>query len=650
MFNGTKRHAKIKLPKPVVGVNHPFRNPKNHKLLLEYVQQRLMEGKEFRDARLARLVSADKKVAGWMRHTDEDQARVNKMESTGQPQGVTMNLPLSFVHLDDMMTYFATTFAPNRGMFYHSATPDDTSEATQIVTLMNNHAIYAGYFREVLLTILSILKYNSGGFHVAWSSDMGPKLQKSANGTDEVVEETRWQGNRLEAIDLYNFFYDNTVHPTKLHQDGEYAAMVTRRSQYWLQEKASRGLFYNCESALAAGEKTGEFTYYRNPPQEAHLDSGHASRGGVDWVGILTQRDSMATGDHELATVYIRLNPTEFGLIDGNASSRDHYELWRFTVLNNATIVDATFMSNIHGFIPCFMGVINDDLMGTSQKSWAEVLSPLQDFASFLLNTHVYATRKNIWGLTAYDPSAIDLKSIPEGEVSARIPLKPAAQGKDIRQFIWEASGTLDTKQTMQDMEGVMNLINQFFPTQALPSQIASIDRAVDSQVAAVTQGANRRQQKAARLLDDTLFRNMRFAMYYNIIQYQPETSEVMDFFTGKTVQIDLNALRNTNLPYIIGQGLKAIDRQAAVSMMQQIIFALIQAPQAAQGIDILGLIDYWTSMMDVDVNMKQFVIQQPAVDPNAPVDPTAAGAAEGIAPATNPQAITAPIYAAGAE
>jgi hypothetical protein len=45
-----------------------------------------------------------------------------------------------------------------------------------------------------------------------------------------------------------------------------------------------------------------------------------------------------------------------------------------------------------------------------------------------------------------------------------------------------------------------MGLVNQFFPTQSLPSQIASIDRAVDSQVAAVQQGANRRQQKAARL------------------------------------------------------------------------------------------------------------------------------------------------------
>jgi hypothetical protein len=72
--------------------------------------------------------------------------------------------------------------------------------------------------------------------------------------------------------------------------------------------------------------------------------------------------------------------------------------------------------------------------------------------------------------------------------------------------------------------------------------------------------------------------------MYYNILQYQPDSSEVTDFYTGKPVKIDLASLRNTDLPFIIGQGLKAIDRQAAAQMLQQVIFALIQAPQAAQG------------------------------------------------------------------
>jgi len=637
-------HAKLELPKAEVLPIHPFRNPKNHQRLLEYLQARLLQGKAARDSELGRLATIDKNVAGWQRLSDDDKVRADKKDRDGTPQAITMNLPLSFVHLDDMMTYFAATFAPNRGMFYHTGKPDEVGEANQIVTVMNNHAIYAGYYREVLLGIYSFLKYNTGGFHVNWSKEQGPKLSRQPDGTDKLDSELTWQGNRLEAIDVYNFLRDASVHPTRLHCDGEFAAVAKMRSYYWLQNKASQGYYFNCESALESFDGSSNCTYYVNPPVEAMMDVDQS--GGTNWKAILTETTAGNNKGFELVDIYIKINPTEFGLVPSAGAagkSRSRYETWRFTVLNNKFIIDATYMNNIHGYLPYFLGLLNDDLMGASQKSTAEILQPLQDFASFLLNTHVTATRKNIWGLIGYDPSAIDLKSIPEGEVAARVPLKPGAQGRNINEFIWEHGSSLETKQTLQDLGGVMDIINQFFPTQSLPSQIASIDRAVDSQVAAVQQGSNRRQQKAARLLDDSVFRNVRFAMYYNIIQYQPDGGEVTDFYTGKPVKIDLNALRDTDLPFIIGQGLKAIDRQSAASNLQQIIFALIQAPQASQGIDLLGLIDYWTSMIDIDVDMKQFVIKPGT--PEAGAAAAAGGEQAGIAPATNPQALSEPIY-----
>jgi hypothetical protein len=92
---------------------------------------------------------------------------------------------------------------------------------------------------------------------------------------------------------------------------------------------------------------------------------------------------------------------------------------------------------------------------------------------------------------------------------------------KDIRTMIQHDNNTLDTKQTLRDLQGMMGIIDQFFPTQSLPSQIAGIDRAVDSQVAAVQQGSNRRQQKGARLIDESMLRPMRCSMYYNIVQFQ---------------------------------------------------------------------------------------------------------------------------------
>jgi hypothetical protein len=648
---GDMRYCKVPLATPTVHQKHPYRNPENHELLLQYLRARLTLGKHARDQELSRLVRIDKNVSGWMKLSDEDKKRDQKKERDGTPVATAMSLPLSFVHLDDMMTYFAQTFAPNRGMFYHTGKPDETSEALQIVTLMNNHAIYAGYFREVLLTLFSLLKYNRGGFHAHWAKESGPKIAGTGDATT-VENSVQWQGNRLEAIDLYNHLCDPMVHPTKLHTDGEFSGVASLRSYYWLQQQAANGVYFNCNAALNE-QKAGvsECKYYRNPPAEAQFHTNDSGGSGTNWVNVLSMAPEYANyGGFELVHTYIRINPTEFGLVEAkDKATRNRYEIWKLTLLNDQWIIGAEYMSNMHNYIPHFMGLLNDDLMGVAQKSVAEVLQPLQDFASFLMNIHVAGSRSAVWGTTFYDKSVIDLSQIPAGEVAANVAIKPAGQGKDIRNAIFKHNAELDTRQTMSDLESLMGIINQFFPTQSLPSQIASIDRAVSSQVAAVQQGTNRRQQKSAKLLDDTVFRNVRFALYYNIIQFQPDEQDVVDFFTGKAVKIDLKALRNTDLPFIIGQGLKALDRQAAADALQQIIFALIQAPAAAQEIDLLGLIDYWTSMIDIDMDMKVFYRQQVATGPGAGIGdnggpPLEEGTAP-IAPATNPQSITAPIY-----
>lgn len=657
-YGGQERvpHAQIDLPKPQVGLTHPFINEKNHQKLLEYLEYRLMAGARARDARLDRLVSIDKAVSGWMRLSDDDLKRQEKVKDDGIPLQIDVNLPLTFVHLDDQMTYFAATFSPTRGMFYHSGKPGETGSASQIVTIMNNNAIYAGYYRETLLGTYNLLKYNFGGFHVEWKREQGPKVEKGANGQDTLQQELVWQGNSMKAVDVYNFLADSSVHPTDLHKDGEFAAVAYTCSEFWLRRQAGLGLFFNVESELKSSDGRNMYRYYKNPPKEAMIEQDQST--GTDWRAVLSAVDVTPMGEGiELVKIFINLNPTEFGLLTGSAAerkTRSRYEQWRFTIMNGRRIIDATYMNNVHGHLPFYMGVLNDDAMGPSQKSNAEILNPLQQFASGLLNTHVKGTRKNIYSTTIYDPSKVDVSGVKNGDVAARLPLKREAAGTDVRTVWHQMEAKVDTRQTMGDLESVMGLISEFFPTQSLPSQIASIDRAVKSQVAAVQQGVNRRQQKGARLLDETVMRNVRTGMYYNILQYQNDESEVQDFYTGNTIKVNLAQLRKTDLPFIIGQGLKAVDRQAAQEQLRELIFTLIQAPQAQQmpdgsRIDMLKLINHWVGMMDIDIDMEQFRIAAPQP---AAVDPTTgqpvAGAEGAITPATAPGALATPIYGGG--
>lgn len=610
MYNANANYADIKpakipLPKAPVTAQHPFKSKANHQKLMEYVMPRMLVAREARDGRVERYAQIDKQVYGWMQLSTEDKKRRVAKERTGKGGVTEMNLPISYVHLDDMMSYYAQIFAPSQGMFNHKGKPDETAEATQLVTLMNNHAIYTGMYRDVIRTLFNLLKYNEGGFHGYWFQDYGPVLRSNAEGTQDVQEEIRWQGNKACALDVYNTFYDPHVDIAELHKEGEYCAIVEKKSHFWLQSRAAKGIYYNVDEALQCTDDKIDESFYRCPPEEAQLK--YDESGGTDWKSVVAgQQIHSAKNGFEILKVWIRLNPTEFGLVPAEQrAARNRFEIWQVTICNGQWIIGAQWMNNIHGYLPCFMARINDDFMEEATKSTAEILNPLQDFASHLLNAHVKATRRNIYGTTIYDPSIVDLAKIPDGEVSARIPVKATGYGKDLRLAIWNDQKQLDTKQTLQDLEYTMGLLNQFFPVQALPSQIAGIDRATNEQVAAVQQGTNRRQQKGSQLLDISLFRNLRFAFFYNIIQYQPNNVSVSDFH-GRPITIDLNAIKNTDLPFIIGQGLKVLDRQAAAQTIERVTFALLQSQQADQ-VDILGLITYMVNMMDIDVDLNQF-------------------------------------------
>lgn len=648
MFNEKLTHARFDLPKPDVHAGHPLRNDKMHDRLLDYLVTRLRLGKEGRDQRIRKYTQIDRDVAAFLKLDDEDRKRQMDHERTGSPQATKVSLPLMFVHLDDMMTYYAQTFAPNRGMFYHSGDPKETEEATQLVAIMNNHAVYAGYYRQLLRSIWAILKYNVGGVWNSWDRQYGPSIEATEVGT-RVGQKLVFAGNCIKAIDMYNFLCDPAVEMVNLHKDGEWVAEASMVSHYGLKSKCLEERYYNCETALDGPTQGVAAEYYKDPPMESRLDNDDSQAKSFSWYSYITGVDSyMLNGAFELVTMYIKINPNDFGLVQGSNATkagRNRYEIWRFTILNGDRIIECEYMNNMHGELPAYIGVLNDDNMREAAKSVAEILNPLQQFSSFLLNTHVLANRKNIYGTTYYDPSCIDMTVIPQGEVAARVPIKPQGWGRDIRTMVQHDSNMLDTKQTLGDLQGMMSLIDQFFPTQSLPSQIAGIDRAVDSQVAAVQQGANRRQQKGARLIDESMLRPMRCSMYYNIVQYQQDNAAVADFYTGKEVKIDLSKLRDMNLSLIIGQGLKALDRQAMQGQLREIIFAMIQAPTISERIDLLGLLDYWTSMMDLEMNLKQFELAPPtAALPGAAGGVPGAGAP--VQPATAPEAIAGgPIY-----
>src|SRR3546814_9591215 len=84
-----------------------------------------------------------------------------------------------------------------------------------------------------------------------------------------------------------------------------------------------------------------------------------------------------------------------------------------------------------------------------------------------------------------------------------------------------------------------------------------------------------------------------------------------------------------------------AIDRQYVMQLVQQIVFALIQNPRAAEQVDILGLLDYWVAMVDVELQLKQFTKTPEQIQQEAQAAEGGVVEGTGVEPATKRKAVT---------
>lgn len=587
-----------------------------HEKLLSYLKARLDSARVYRIARLQRMARIDKQVSTWQQLSDQDTQRRNIQENTGKSQAIHMNMPVLHSHMEDMTSFFAEVFSPGAGDFFQLPKADTQAAARTLVDKLNNDAKMEKYYKELILTLRRILKYNVGGFEVDWTADMN---QEDNEGR-----------NRYSSIDLYNYLYDPAItDPSLIAKKAEWAARVAIRDQRYLLEMQQKQKYYGIGEVIKIDDENkfvNQMTnaeYYRYSPAEAGLTyDDEKTRTGdrtVDWeaygAGLNADRAVMVPGWEEIR-MYCWINPYEFGLAEEDPND---YQLWNFTILSGCRIIqmepvfDGTAaqaestgdFSTTYRQIPHYLGFLNVDDMGESQRSVAELLAPFASFASFLLNSKVDGVRSAIYGFTIYDPMGIDMDSIPKGEVAARVRSK--MPGRDVREIVQTINGNMPTNDTMNDLASLMQIMKEFFPAQALPNQIAGIDRAVTNQVQAVLQGVNRRLHMAVRIIDDDIMGPARFMSFINIVRNNAAV---------------LTGLDDKNVMTILGSGLQQLNRDVAAAQIKELIFAMLQNPDAMQGTDMMGLINWWSGMLNIPEDLSQF---QKQATPQNPTTPTGA-------------------------
>lgn len=586
-----------------------LRNPDNERALVKHVLERLRLSDIERGQRIQRCTDIDIMMSGFVKLDADDTKRKRDNKRGKPPKPTAANLTFTQAQISECVAYLMGVFAPESNIFIATSRADKQAAAEGLTDEINKHGQLAGYYRQFVKAMKNALKYNFSGITCYWEKYNGQIFEAIAGGASGQIapkDGVVWEGNMLKSVDVYNFFFDTTVHPCDLPRRGEYFAEVERKTPFNVRKMQEDGKLFGVDRWIDMQTTipiTGNSTivFYQTPPS-VRDNTGNADRGRTNWQAILSPDGPAPLSQPSVELVYFTtwINPSLFGL-----SANDKLELWRITVAQGTYIANAVQLDSTHGLLPVAMGCpIEDDLIN-EQRTYAEQLQPLNDLCSFLMNSHVTALRKAIYGITLYNPHLFPgLDKCVDDIIGAMIPMKSTSSNVDIDKAFRHYSQKPETSQNIQEIGEIAGLMQKILPTNQA-QQVADLERATEYQAAATVQASNRTNLVIARMLNDQCFTPLKFMMLYNI--YRNITQIEFIGGDGKPVQVSPKDLVDAQIELDIGTGLRGLDRLMQLAIFKDIFGLVVQNAQSLQELDIVKMLNYFMQLAGDKTDLDAF-------------------------------------------
>ena len=536
---------------------------KSHRRLLNYLTALLDASRPIRDSQVEKFTEIDREVYGYLVPSEDDRKRYQDNRKGHGVKPTETKLPLTLTRLEEALTYLLLVLAPDEAMYNAIARAEEQQVAKAFAALMNEHAEYFGHYHQLGMFLFNALKYNYAGALCEWSRVRGNRLENTQGGGLNILEnQVIQEGNEIICTDPYNTIYDTTVNPLKLFRDGEFVAFIDMRRDFWLYRAESNGEIFNLKEALKHHQPGLTHTYYKERPRIRYNYEITSVVNWADWF-MMHQKDDIqyqtTSFVNEVITMYVQLYPNKWGL-----GASDKLEIWRFTFIPNNLVLEGSPQNNAHGLLPHVITMPNEDGFLWNTKSWGEYLAPLNEFASFLLNTHSHSTRRSLNNLIFYNKNVFgDLGNIDQ--ISGKVPTQTTSEDFDIRRHVFSINDAPDTQYTLRDMQQMIELMEDILPT-TMQRQVASLDRATQYQAAATVQASSRRNLKIGKTIYLQSLVPLNHMQMYNILQFQQSIEVITQ--QGELIEVDPKEFRDAKLQFSISEGLRGLDKLTYLSLI----------------------------------------------------------------------------------
>lgn len=560
---------------------------------------------------------AEKRFTAYRKETENDQIRDN-LRDDGKPQFTTIEIPYSYAMLMTAQTYWTTVFLGRSPVFQFSARHGEGMMKVQGMEALIDYQVNVGeQLVPLYLWLLDQGKYGLGVLCNYWDKEevvvseieerpvtyLGIPVEGKTEKVRVSKRITGYQGNKLFNVRPYDFFPDPRVPVLEL-QRGEFCARRVTWSWNDLLRGQDKGRYQNIERlkmmARVRQNKVGDYSTgddgddFGTPDQEFPAKNETA--------------DELDIGYTDGVEMIIELSPKEWKL--GTSS---YPEKWVFSLAADEIIIEARPFGAYHGKFPYFVQEYEQDAYQLVPRSMPEIIEPLNDTMTWLLNSHFHNVRKVINDQVVYDPSRIVSKDLSDPAAGRLIRLRPEAYGTDPKLALFQLQSVDVTANHLKDAMVVADLMQR-------------VTGVSDNVMGQVNPGG---RKTATEIRSSNSFGTNRLKMnceYNSALGWAP-LSQVMvqntqQYYDGEQMfKVAGNMLAQEQhmmitpetiqgfFDYVPVDGTLPIDNFAMANLWKELMASLVKMPQLGMTYD-LGAIFAYTARLAGAKNIDQFKVQ----------------------------------------
>jgi len=574
---------------------------------------------EMTSTRRTRMESIDK---AYLREQQSFDAEKRKAEAANNNGDFTkyqpVELPVIAPQVDSYVNYQAAVFLSDYPIMGVVAPPEQMAEASAFQAVIEENSISSGWVSELMVFFYSCARYNLAAVECSWDVKTIPGVttELEYSQTEGKPIDAYWQGNTLNAWDMYNTYFDPIPHPKNICKEGTYAGNTRLLSKIALKKLVknlgNKAIYANLKAAFESSTTLipsvatpyGSSFYLPSLNYSAIVDRFKVPQ--EDWSSYAGLAQQVSKGNfqykavYEVSTEYIRILPSEFELAVPEANTP---QVWKLIIINHQHIIYAEKLTNAHDMIPVFFAAPSEDGLGYQTKSTAENAKPFQQIASSLLNSVIASRRRAVSDRLLYNPSLVDEKHINNPNPAAKIPVRPSAFGKPLSEAVYQIPFRDDQSSValseIQTFIGLADKLNGLNPARS--GQFVKGNK-TDSQWQDVMNNATSKDQRLALNMEAQVFTPLKQCIKLNILQYQP-SGDIYSPTAAKFTSFDPVALRKASLNFKITDGMlptsKVMSPEARISAMQ----VIGSSPVLAGAYNIGPMFSYIMKLEKVDLS-----------------------------------------------